>query len=218
MRAMHSPPETRDLLRALQSPTAQLTGLEALKTRYRPLVCPLAMILEEIPEGARHLDIGCGGGSLMYLAARLRRVALTHGYDVSRAAVETAAALGKSVPDFRVSILDDGELPRLDGYDAVTLVDVIHHIPPAEQESVILRILAGMDDGARLIILDINADRKLRAACNQIHDLLLSHEWVHPASPDRIAGVLRRAGAVVAPVRLKHTLWYSHYLIVASKR
>jgi 2-polyprenyl-3-methyl-5-hydroxy-6-metoxy-1,4-benzoquinol methylase len=205
------------LLEELRAPARELSGLGALKTRFRPLVCPLGQVLEQVPRGARLFDIGCGSGTLLYLAARLRGVAVAHGYDVSREAIAAAAVFQRRVPDLHAHWRPPDALPELGGYDVVTLVDVLHHIPPAAQIVFLERIHAGMDGGAKLVILDINAARRLPALCNQLHDLLLARQWVHPLRPERVAAALAEAGARVAPPVFSDTLWYSHYLIVAEK-
>jgi 2-polyprenyl-3-methyl-5-hydroxy-6-metoxy-1,4-benzoquinol methylase len=205
------------LLDELRAPARALRGLGALKTRFRPLVCPLGHVLEEVPRGARLFDIGCGSGTLLYLAARLRGVAAAHGYDVSREAIDAAAVFQRRAADLHVQWRPPGALPELGGYDIVTLVDVLHHIPPAEQITFLERICAGMDGGAKLVVLDINAARRLPALCNQLHDLLLARQWVHPMRPERVAAALAAAGARVAAPVFTDTLWYSHYLIVAEK-
>ena len=206
-----------DLLETLRAPSLGMRGLGALKTRYRPLVCPLECVLMEIPEGARLFDIGCGAGALMYLALRLRGARVAHGYDISARAIAGAAAFAKGQPGFRAELRGSTDLPSLAGYDTIALVDVLHHVPPAAQAEFLRGIVAGMDPGARLILLDINADRVLTRTCNQLHDLLLARERVHPMRPAAVAGILRAAGARLGETRLTRRLWYGHYLIVAAK-
>lgn len=206
-----------DLLRELRSPVREMRGLAALKTRFRPLVCPLERVLEQVPQGARLFDIGCGSGALLYLAARRRGVAVAHGYDVAREAVTAAGVFHRRIPDIHVHWRPPGDLPALAGYDVVTLVDVLHHIPPAEQTAFLTRIHDAMAEGAKLVILDINAERRFLASCNQLHDLLLARQWVHPMRPGAVAAILQAAGARFEPPVRTKTLWYSHYLIVAHK-
>ena len=67
-------PEGSVLFRALQ--------------KYRPYICPFEALIEEVPEGASVLDIGCGGGLFLGLvdAAGLRPEGT--GFDVSRPAID----------------------------------------------------------------------------------------------------------------------------------
>ena len=41
------------LARELELPSKKMSGLAALKTHYRPFICPLDLVLSQIPEGAR---------------------------------------------------------------------------------------------------------------------------------------------------------------------
>jgi cyclopropane fatty-acyl-phospholipid synthase-like methyltransferase len=207
-----------NLLRELAGPATAMAGLSAIKTRYRPLVCPLHLVLEAIEPGIRLYDVGCGSGALMYLALRLRRVALAHGYDVSYEAVHASEAFARHDGEFRVvRLAPDATPPDLAGYDTVTMVDVLHHIPPSLQAAFLTRLIANMASGAQLVLLDIDASRKIGAWCNQLHDVLLAREWVHPMRPERVADVLSAAGAEVGPTLRCRTLWYPHYRIVARK-
>ena len=84
-----------ELLQELREPSSEMGGLSGLKTRLRPLVCPLHVVLEQIPMGARLFDIGCGSGSLLYLAVRLRAAKSAHGYDVSHDAIKAAGTFAR---------------------------------------------------------------------------------------------------------------------------
>ena len=207
------------LIAALRhGPARRLAGLAGIKTRWRPLICPLEQVLSAVPEGARVYDIGCGTGSLLYLAATLRGAAAAHGYDISAATIEAAQLFAPGLPAFRAALMAAEETPPpLEGYDAVAMVDVLHHIPPARQTGFLDAVVRGMDRDAWLILADINPERRLRALCNQLHDLALAREWVHPISPATVAPVIAAAGATIIAERFVTTLWYAHYLIIARK-
>jgi 2-polyprenyl-3-methyl-5-hydroxy-6-metoxy-1,4-benzoquinol methylase len=65
---------------------------------YRPFICPFEALIVEIPEGAKILDVGCGGGLLLGLvgAAGLRPDGT--GFDVSRPAIALAQRMAASGP------------------------------------------------------------------------------------------------------------------------
>ena len=118
------------LAHELEAPSKKMSGLAALKTRYRPYICPLDLVLSQIPEGARLYDIGCGSGVLLYLASKLRSVKVAHGYDVSLEAVRASKAFDLEPQKFQVVHMHPEETPPpLYGYDTVSMVDVLHHIP-----------------------------------------------------------------------------------------
>ncbi len=209
-----------DLVNELRSgPARRLKGIGGIMARYRPLVCPIETVLAKIPPGSRLFDIGCGSGSLMFLALRLQRAVIARGYDISQTAVARARVFADSVPGFMAFHLTPAETPpSLDGCDAITMVDVLHHIPPPLQQIFIDKVLAAMEPSAKLIIADINPRRRIRAFCNQLHDLVVNRDWVNLIDPDSVCGVARRAGAIVTSQEFINTLWYSHYLIVIDKK
>lgn len=204
------------LARELKLPSKKMSGLAALKTRYRPFICPLDLVLSEIPEGARLYDIGCGSGALPYLALKLCEAKVAHGYDISLQAVKAAKAFDIDPSRFQVTHIQPEETPPpMHGYDTVTMVDVLHHIPYSQQNDFLRKTIAGMDSGAKLIIKDIEGSKLIGAFCNLMHDLLLAKEWVHHRRSRDIRRVLRSIGASVSQPVLRWTLWYPHFQIVA---
>lgn len=208
--------DSHSLARELESPAKKMSGLGAIKTRYRPFICPLDLVLSQIPEGARLYDIGCGSGALPYLALKLRSAQVAHGYDISLEAVRSARAFDADPQKFQIVQMQPQDTPPpLHGYDTVTMVDVLHHIPPELQDDFLRKTIAQMDSGARLIIKDIEAAKLLGAFCNQLHDLLLAREWVHQRRSRDVRKVLQSTGATVSQPVLRWTLWYPHFQIVA---
>ena len=208
----------KGLIRELRPASARMSGLNAIKTRYRPLICPLELVLEEIPHGGRLFDIGCGTGALLHLALRLRSLESAHGCDISASAVEASAAFEANPCQFRVTLLAAEDTPPdLSGYDTITMIDVLHHLPPNQQDDFLRKLINRMDRSASLILMDIEASHILGSWCNQIHDLLLAREWVHPRRASDVAKVLQGAGANVAKLLYRRTFWYPHFQIVATK-
>lgn len=204
------------LARELELPSKKMSGLAALKTHYRPFICPLDLVLSQIPEGARLYDIGCGSGALPYLALKLRSAEVAHGYDISLEAVRSAKAFDVDRDKFQIVHMQPQDTPPpLHGYDTVTMVDVLHHIPPNLQDDFLRKTIAQMDSGARLIIKDIEGSKVVGAFFNQLHDLLLAREWVHHRRSQDIRRVLQSMGATVSQPVLRWTLWYPHFQIVA---
>ncbi len=204
------------LANELKLPCQKMSGLTALKTRYRPFICPLDMVLAKIPKGTRLYDIGCGTGALLYLALKLRSVKVAHGYEISSEAVKAAKAFEMEPEVFQVIHLPPEETPPdLHGYDTVTMVDVLHHIPAKLQDDFLRKIIAGMDSGSMVIIKDIEASKILGSFMNQLHDLLLAREWVHQRQSKDVVKVLQSTGATVGQPVLRWTLWYPHFQIVA---
>lgn len=218
------------LARELRVPCKEMSGIAAFKTRYRPFICPLDLVLSRIPEGSRFYDIGCGTGALLYLALKFRSVRVAHGYDISLAAVKAAEAFKKHIqiggsagetsptdtPNFNVIHMQLEETPPdFSGYDTVSMIDVLHHIPFEQQDNFLAKTIQSMEPGSRLIIKDIEASLTIGAFFNRLHDLLLAREWVYQRRSKDIVKVLQSTGASVSQPLIRWTLWYPHFLIVA---
>jgi cyclopropane fatty-acyl-phospholipid synthase-like methyltransferase len=210
--------DSSTLIRELEPHCKRMSGLTALKTRYRPFICPLDMVLSKIPEGARLYDIGCGSGALLYLALKLRSVKVAHGYDISSEAIKASEAFTFAMEPGKFQVVKlhpEKTPPDLRGYDTVTIIDVLHHIPRELQENFIRKTIAQMDSGSRLIIKDIEASKIIGSFLNQIHDLLLAGEWVHQCRSQDVVKILQSTGATVSKTEFRWTLWYPHFQVIA---
>lgn len=82
------------------------------------------MILEQIPKGARVLDVGCGTGSMLALLSEHRNADLVGlEPDVDRAAVARKAGF-----QVRQEILSESLLGEIGRFDIVLFADVIEHV------------------------------------------------------------------------------------------
>jgi hypothetical protein len=130
--------------------------------------------------------------------------------------VKAASAFAMKPEIFQViHLLPEETPPDLHGYDTVTMVDVLHHIPVELQDDFLRKTIARMDSGARLITKNIEASKILGSFMNQLHDLLLAREWVHQRRGRDVVKVLQSTGATVSQPLLRWTLWYPHFQIVA---
>jgi 2-polyprenyl-3-methyl-5-hydroxy-6-metoxy-1,4-benzoquinol methylase len=180
-------------------------------------VSPLRDVLEKIPRGSRVFDIGCGAGDLLYLALTQRDAADASGYDVSPKAVEAAKCLPSSTALQIEHRTPQQGVPDLSGADIVTLCDVLHYLPDQVKVTLLSEVARTMRPGAALIVVDINADRKFGYWMNQLHDLIVSKEWVAPLSARAAQELIRSNGMTILEQNSVRSMWYPHYLIVAEK-
>lgn len=191
---------------------------------YRPFICPFEHLLPLVPPGASLLDVGCGGGLWLGLLAKLGLVSSGHGFDTSAPAIRLAQAMAA-----RLGAGSDGG-PKLtferrsvaDGwpagsYDVVSVIDVMHHVPPTAQESVIREAANHVKPGGLLLYKDMNERPLGSALMNRLHDLILARQWIHYARIEDVQRWAERAGLV----KLGHAdlprLWYQHELMVFGK-
>lgn len=66
------------------------------------------------------------------------------------------------------------------------------------------------------VLVDIDASRRGGSWMNQLHDLIVSQEWVVPVAAHAARSMLQQAGMVIRESFVR-SLWYPHYLILAEK-
>ena len=109
-----------------------------------------------IKPNTRVLDIGCGRGEMIFLAAKMQ--AAGFGIDYSKAAIALANTLKKNKPiaiqkKMHFSVMDAKLLKFPYSYfDIVILTDVFEHLYPEELEMVFKEIKRVLKKGGQLII------------------------------------------------------------------
>ncbi len=111
------------------------------------------------------------------------------------------------------------ELPDvLFEYDHLFLIDVLHHVPVAQQAAFLKQIYAKMRPGSKLILKDIDAARLVWCSFNKLHDLMLSGEIGHEWTFARALTECQRIGFELVGSQKKRTLVYPHYTLELVKR
>jgi 2-polyprenyl-3-methyl-5-hydroxy-6-metoxy-1,4-benzoquinol methylase len=102
-------------------------------------------------------------------------------------------------------------------FDVVSLIDILHHIPPAGQKSIFLKAASSVRPGGLLIYKDM-ADRPvLHALMNRLHDLLVAKQWIHYVPIRRIDEWAAEAGLAVIHEEEILRLWYHHEVRVYAR-
>lgn len=133
----------------------------------------LAPAIAHLPRDAQVLDYGCGFGLLTnYL---LQRFPKAQGVDASEQQVSVAR--GRNLPVTHVPIADFAEwAQRHEGaFDVIFLMDVLEHVPPAEQIRFLRRLVATLRPQGQIFIKVPNASSLLAARWRYI-------DWTHLAS------------------------------------
>jgi len=185
----------------------------------RPRICPFEVLIALVPAGARVLDVGCGSGLFLGLAAANGRLGASVGVDRDARALAVAERMRCALPDpaaLRFVAGDAGDLPAGD-FDLVVLIDVLHHVAPAAQVAVLGGAAARVAVGGRLVCKDIARRPRWRALMNRLHDLVLARQWVHHPDADALIAALGRAGLIVERHERIDRWWYAHDLIVARR-
>jgi 2-polyprenyl-3-methyl-5-hydroxy-6-metoxy-1,4-benzoquinol methylase len=183
------------------------------KQGYRPYICPFHLLIDYIPRGASLLDVGCGAGLFILLLARLGRIRSAVGFDSDYVALHAAH-------DAAVRFLDratihfeqhsaDHSWPK-GRFDVVSIIDVMHHVPPEKQADLIAAAAEHLNDGGLLLYKDIASRPLWRAWANRLHDLVSVQEWIHYAELNDIVNWAIDAGLSLDHSEALNMLWYRH--------
>jgi 2-polyprenyl-3-methyl-5-hydroxy-6-metoxy-1,4-benzoquinol methylase len=110
-------------------------------------------VVEEMEGRPRHLDVGCGPGTLI---ASLDESFTSTGIDISRTEVAYACREYESASKrfFAVSV---GALPQdCRDYDVATVVEVIEHLAPADLDEVLRATIERLRPGGKLVVTTPN--------------------------------------------------------------
>jgi len=191
---------------------------------WRIRICPFEILISFVKPGASVLDAGCGNGLFLGLLAGTLPSVNGHGFDSSVSAILTADRMSLRAQGlgFRPKLqfhLRSLYKPWPAGlFDVVSLIDVLHHVPPARQKAVFQKAINTVGPGGVFLYKDMAKRPFLPAAMNRLHDLVVARQWIHyvpVAEADRWA---EEIGFVVTHSDTIYRLWYKHELRLYQKR
>lgn len=133
-------------------------ALKALPRIFLDLVLPsLPSLGARLQEGARVLDVGCGGGwAVVQIAERFPRTSCV-GIDVEPYSVDLARQLitERGLPDRCEARLQSAhELDEDGSYDVATSFLVVHEIPPDVKQAAFAAVARALKPGGHFLIFD----------------------------------------------------------------
>ncbi len=203
-------------LLSANAPSAPLTT--RLKFSLRPYICPFHLLLPFVEAGLKYYDLGCGSGAFLRLLAEYKHPKALGGAEVSGQLIDHANSVLKGrVNELQLRQYDGFDIPaEVADYNYVFLIDVLHHIPRAEQDGFLRRLVARMEPGQRLVLKDIDAGSRL-AYWNKVHDVLLSQQIGHERHFRAMTTFLQQIGLTVEHAFTKRVLLYPHYVLICAK-
>jgi len=195
--------------------------LDSIKRKARPLICPFDPILNAIPGRSAVFDIGCGSGFLLGLIAERKTPKSLAGAEIDRNLVEAARDYlrdeASDVPA-SISLYDGIDFPdEIGNADAVTLVDVLHHVPPDQQVTFLQTVYQRMRPGSLFVLKDIDAGKRLLCLANKFHDFVVTGSPGNELPKEQTKEILESAGFRILSAGEERKVWYPHYWFVCHK-
>ncbi|MEL7484051.1 MAG: class I SAM-dependent methyltransferase [Planctomycetota bacterium] len=216
-------PSARELSASIVGVYGSGVSILKLMQRYRPYICPFELLLEHVPVGSRVLDIGCGGGLFLNLLCAQRRLSdapgASTGFDLSPDAIEIArtAAERSGHKGVRFVTGDIGKDWPEGPFDVVSMVDVMHHLPPGMWQGVVEQASSRLAPGGVLLYKDMCRRPAWRGLANRTHDLVMARQWITYAPIADVERWCDASGLVVETRGRASRFWYGHEWVVARK-
>jgi len=189
---------------------------ERTLARLRPWICPFDELVSLLPSRAHVLDIGCGNGLLLGLAASQGHVESAIGIDADARAISTASqmALHAFPQRLRFSCTRAEDPWPAGPCSVISLIDVMHHVDPSHQLTLLDRACAAVPKGGMLVYKDMAERPRWRAGANRLHDLILARQWIHYLAIDSVVSRGQAQGLALVRRSTTARFCYQHELAV----
>jgi 2-polyprenyl-3-methyl-5-hydroxy-6-metoxy-1,4-benzoquinol methylase len=174
-----------------------------------------------LPDEGRILDVGCGFGLFAAYFGQTQPARRIVGVDPSAKRIDlarhVATTLGLRDHTF---VVGDVRVAAVEGpFDAVYVLDVMHHLPREDQARVLERLRSLLVPGGILVLKDITTEPRFGLLFTELLDRLMVG-WNEPLAyrHHREWGeMLTGLGFKVRMVRVPDVLPYPHVVIAARK-
>jgi 2-polyprenyl-3-methyl-5-hydroxy-6-metoxy-1,4-benzoquinol methylase len=151
-------------------------------------------VLEEMEGHQRHLDVGCGPGTLIGL---LDERFVSTGIDISKTEIDYArSAYGSDSKRFllgRARAMPDD----CGGCDVATVIEVIEHLDPAELDDVLQATIEHLRPGGKLVVTTPNfrsAWPLVETLVNRFGEVHYGAQHINRFTPRRLRALLEDLG------------------------
>lgn len=205
------------------------------KLRYDPLHMSL-LRQGLLPSEGRLLDLGCGRGIVFSLVLAAREIARRGGYpadwappphDLAFHGIEgrpkTAAAARRALGGEAVIETGDLRTAAFPQADAVLLLDVLHYLPVADQDSLLAKAAAALVPGGVLLLRDADAAAGWRFVAVRVQERFCSlarghwRQRFHYRSARELERRLVALGLTVDAQPMSEGIPYANVLLTARR-
>jgi 2-polyprenyl-3-methyl-5-hydroxy-6-metoxy-1,4-benzoquinol methylase len=182
-----------------------------LYTSIRLKLAPIVKVEEYVPKSGKILDLGCGNGmfaNILLLGSPQRSV---KGVDLDAGRIRAAQRIASGNSSLEFWVGDAGSFP-LEQYDAITVIDLLHHMEFAEQTKLLKKLYERLADGAVLIIKDLEKAPKWKYWFHYVQDSISYRKPLYFRSAGEMETTLRRIGYTVEIVSLASGYMHPHVL------
>jgi SAM-dependent methyltransferase len=174
-----------------------------------------------LPDEGRILDVGCGFGLFAAYFGQTHPRRRIVGVDPSVRRIPLARGVADSLGlhEHTFVVGDVRDAPIEGSFDAIYVLDVMHHLPRDDQESVLERLRSLLIPGGLLLIKDITTEPRFGLYFTEALDRLMVG-WSEPLAyrhHREWAQMLTGLGFKVRMVRVPDVLPYPHVVIAARK-
>lgn len=206
----------RRIARAL--PFVERAYAEVRFSILRPKLLSVMDLL--LPDEGRILDVGCGFGLFAAYFGQTQPARTIVGVDPNARRIELARHVSSRLGlthQFRVGDVRDAALEG--PFSAAYVLDVMHHIPAADQEAVLARMRDLLVPGGVLLIKDITTEPRFGLLFTEALDRLMVglNEPLAYRHHGAWGEMLSRLGFKVRIVRVPDLLPYPHVVIAATR-
>jgi SAM-dependent methyltransferase len=191
------------------------------KIRFSILRPKLLSVMDLLlPDSGRILDVGCGFGLFAAYFGQTQPNRHIVGIDPDARRVKLAQHVSDKLGLGHRFIAGDVRDAPLEGpFDAAYVLDVMHHIPAADQRSVLMRMRDLLVPGGTLLIKDITTDPHFGLVFTELLDRVMVG-WNEPLAyrhHHAWGEMLDGLGFKVRIVRVPDVLPYPHVVIAATR-
>jgi 2-polyprenyl-3-methyl-5-hydroxy-6-metoxy-1,4-benzoquinol methylase len=173
-----------------------------------------------LPAEGRILDVGCGFGLWSAYFGQMQPARRILGVDRSERRVRMAERVVAQVGVEASFIAADVRDARVEGpFDAAYVLDVLHHIPRADQRAVLEKLRDLLSPGGVLLIKDITTEPWLELKFTEVLDRVMvgPDEELAYRHHREWQALLEELGFHVRVVRVPDVLPYPHVILAARK-